>query len=113
MQDPVRSTQGSITGQDSPGRRRRRRRPQGEGQGGPESIPPSPPDTENPALAGFFVSAEKVGQMLDPVRSTRVRLLRFHKRILKSFRRIERFLDRARGYPAQQVQVGTRLIVGP
>jgi len=30
---------GSITGQDSPGRRRRRRRPQGEGPGWPESIP--------------------------------------------------------------------------
>ncbi len=30
---------GSITGHDSPGRRRRRRRPQGEGHGWPESIP--------------------------------------------------------------------------
>ena len=52
---------GSITGQDSPGRRRRRRRPQGEGHGGPESIPLSPPDIKSPAKAGFFISVYDQG----------------------------------------------------
>jgi len=37
-----------------------------------ESLYPPP---YNPALAGFFVSAEEVGQIQSPVRSTRVRLL--------------------------------------
>ena len=39
-EEPCAKRQGSITGQESPGRRRRRRRPQGEDQGWSESIPP-------------------------------------------------------------------------
>ncbi len=35
----------------------------------------SPPDTKNPAYAGFFVSVAEIGLMQDPVRSTRVRSL--------------------------------------
>jgi len=63
MKNAVRSTKGSITGQDSPGRRRRRRRPKGEGHGQGETVKrlrgrPGPGPESIPAIvyAGYIVN---------------------------------------------------------
>ncbi len=73
MQNPVRSTRVRLLGRTAQedvdaGDARRARAMEG-----PSQSLPLRQTQKNPAKAGFFVSDEEVGQMKNPVRSTRVR----------------------------------------